>query len=74
MLPSPHGRGAGGEVGVWWSFFVWLGLFVVCKGMAVRIRRRRIACAQSGAVFWRSVESGGNDVGDKDRKGWGEGE
>lgn len=47
---------------------------MVCKGMAVRIRRRRIACAQSGAVFWRSVESGGNDVGDKDRKGWGEGE
>ena len=22
MLPSPHGRGDGGEVGVWWSFFV----------------------------------------------------
>ena len=25
MLPSPHGRGAGGEVGVW------LGLFVFCE-------------------------------------------
>ena len=34
MLPSPYGRGAGGEVGVWWAFRVWLSISWVLVGFS----------------------------------------
>ncbi len=51
MLPSPYGRGAGGEVRVWVKFFVFGLVFRGVGGDVVMASRVRVyrGCAKEGA-------------------------